>query len=395
MKKFFLTILLVVMLLSLRGLALAERPDAPAFTSHDNKETVYINKLNSSLKIKWTKVSGATKYNVAVKLLDGEPNPSNNEKGVSLVNKQTSNNYVLISRSKLQSGKWLKVAVSAVNRDGSSSWPSMYLYLSSSGSSSSSQKTTTTKTTTTSLHSAQARSSASSYVDKTINKTIQSGSALKALQNGKSVVFMFEGAGTSLSTSKRSGALCVIVQMKNGKPFIAYECSNCSTVPDYPKKPAYNEGTDMPIVVDGIYSITSCNHQGKYASVHIKNGVKVVRFNESNAKNGYSSTSNAINMHRRSSSGVGFNWADKSKGVNGKGANSTGCFLIGSWDSGKQYTEYTKFLKTLGVIGSGSWNQKISKTGTSLGVVVVDRTQAKEYLTDLYGSSGARKIMGQ
>ena len=86
----------------------------PTITSHDDRETVYLNELGDTMKITWTDVSAADSFWYSVKLLDGAPESSDNEAGVVIAeNKSTTNNSVSIDTDDLVVGKWLKIWVQA------------------------------------------------------------------------------------------------------------------------------------------------------------------------------------------------------------------------------------------------------------------------------------------
>lgn len=208
-----------------------------------------------------------------------------------------------------------------------------------------------------------------------INNTY--ASQLTTAQKQGTVVFMFEGAGNDLSSSRRMGAMCVVV--KNGS--VAYLNRNSSTIPDYPFNPAQNEGTDMPTVKSGIYSFSTVNHLSKYAALNV-NGAQVVR--HSSKTSYYSSTSSGINVHRRSS--------DTLPSTSAGWVNSAGCLIIGK--TGTASTgEYAKFIQAVGIVGSGAaGNAKY--TSAKSGKIVIDRSLAGSYLTSVGYSSGALSLLG-
>lgn len=191
------------------------------------------------------------------------------------------------------------------------------------------------------------------------------------------MVFMFEGAGNSNSSSKRMNAMCLVV--KNGD--IAYLNRNCSTIPDYPFDPAKNEGTAMPTIRSGIYSYKTVNHRGQYAALNVIDA-PVVRFSsKSSFKN---STSQAINVHRRDSNDI----APASKSW----VNSAGCFLVGQ--SGTSSSgEYAKFIQTLGIVAPGASGSSAYKYSLG-GKIVVDRVYAYSYLSSVGYSDSAIKAIG-
>ena len=230
-----------------------------------------------------------------------------------------------------------------------------------------------------------------SYVKQTINlyvsKDIKNG---KYLAKGQAMIFMFEGAGASSDTTKRQFALCVVVRLNtSGLPEIVYENNNCSTIPDQPKYTytySNSDGTtytqDCATVPDGVYKVTETNHQGKYGALNTS-ATNIVRFNTGTYVNGRSATGAGFNVHGRTSSWV-------ATGSN-ESANSKGCILIGT-----SKIEQNEFMhKVLGVAGeaSSSYYPKFSgSVRNAAGCIVIDRTQAKDYLIGIYGETGAKLV---
>lgn len=189
-------------------------------------------------------------------------------------------------------------------------------------------------------------------------------------------VFFFEGVGNNSSSGSRMNAMCVVV--KNGR--ITYINCNSSTIPDDPFSPWKNGNTDMPTLKSGIYNFTTVNHKG-YAALNVSNG-KVVRHSSQNSY--YNSTSDQINIHRRSSNSINNSWV-----------NSAGCLIVGSTPSNKNSSdnEYARFIQAVGIVGSnGSSNQGYTSYVT--GKVVVDRSYAGNYLRNIGYSNGAISGLG-
>lgn len=203
------------------------------------------------------------------------------------------------------------------------------------------------------------------------------GSSFTSAQKTGTLVFMFEGVGSNSSSTKRMNAMCVVV--KNGK--IVYINRNCSTIPDYPFDPAKNGGDPMPTIKSGIYSFTTVNHRGKYAALNVSNA-SVVRFNSQNSY--YSSTSSAINVHRRDSNSIA--------AASASWVNSAGCLLVGASGTGSS-SEYAKFIKALGIV-SGSASATSTYSTYITGKIVIDRTYAYSYLSAVGYTDGAIKAIG-
>ena len=130
----------------------------------------------------------------------------------------------------------------------------------------------------------------------------------------------------------------------------------------------------MPTVKAGTYTLVTRNHHDKYAALRVCNA-KVVRYHSATSA-GYDSTSPYINMHHRTD--------------NTLSTNSAGCQLVGSCSN--NFKEYTDFLKACGVISSGTWDQLVTQDSEK-GILIIDRSQAYDYLAAIYGASEAHKIM--
>ena len=192
------------------------------------------------------------------------------------------------------------------------------------------------------------------------------------------LVFMFEGVGNNSSTSKRENAMCVVV--KNGN--IVYINRNSSSIPDYPFSPSKNDNTPMPILKSGVYNFSTLNHKGNYAALHINGDANVVRFRSTN--DWYSSTSSAINIHRKSSDSV----ADWNKSW----VNSAGCQLIGKTGTSSS-SEYAKFIQSVGIVNSNASGD--SKYSYSVnGKYILDRSYAYNYMRSIGYSDSAIKAIG-
>lgn len=191
------------------------------------------------------------------------------------------------------------------------------------------------------------------------------------------LIFMFEGVGNSSSTSKRENAMCVVV--KNGN--IVYINKNSSSIPDYPFLPSKNGGDPMPTLKSGIYNFSTVNHRNQYAALRVQNA-NVVRFRS--ASSWYSSTSSAINIHRKSS--------DNIASRNASWVNSAGCQLVGKAGTSSS-SEYAMFIKSVGIVNnSASGNSKYNYSVS--GKYILDRTYAHDYMRNIGYSENAIKAIG-
>ena len=221
------------------------------------------------------------------------------------------------------------------------------------------------------------------------------------LENGKSVVFFFDGCSDNVDDSTYGNynkyhlsAYCAVVKKVNGVLKIVYESENCSTIPDNPRNTSLNDGTAVPTVLDGVYNIVSTNHLGRYASLRIADSSGSVPVIRCTLSSSYISTSNAINIHARSNfSGT------PTDGISSTSFSSTGCFLVGL--TGNNWSGYNNFINAvLGISNaiittpySGGQQTKCTE-GVDKGVVVVDRSQYKSQLAAIYGADNSFSANG-
>lgn len=244
------------------------------------------------------------------------------------------------------------------------------------------------------------------YVNKVINEHLQTDRVLRNLfftntyGYSRSAVFMIEGAGSDLSTSRRMAAMCVVIQNINGEPTVVYVNRNCTTIPDYVRNENGANGENTcPIIKDGVWTITTRNHshvmskEKRYAALNIGDANNALRFYASSYKN---DTVTGVNIHARSSNDIA--------PFDGGWANSTGCFNIGKINNNQ--TEYDNFINIVtGVSGAKPYGSKFVTTPTicsqcgtinqdhdviarmDMGVVIVNRELYETQLEKLYGSS--------
>ena len=129
-----------------------DAPGEVTFEGYSNNQTIYYDEISSQgLSLKWIAAKNAVKYLVSAKILDGEPTDSSDDKAVDilynrdeLVDGDHFENYpvrtVPIAKNDLKIGKWLKVAVAAVNAEGVERWSVLNLFVTSSQSVSGSEE---------------------------------------------------------------------------------------------------------------------------------------------------------------------------------------------------------------------------------------------------------------
>ena len=209
------------------------------------------------------------------------------------------------------------------------------------------------------------------YIDTMMKYYINNNSTLSgALTAGKSVVFMFEGGSDYYDTYKyidgsgqtRLQAVCIVVQMSGGKATIAFYSEKCSSIPDNANyvTPGY-ETSGSTTILDGIYKMTTVNHNGNYAA-HTTN-CYTGWYNPYAGSTGYSSSCIGINIHTRAISYC-----------QSGGGNSMGCQLIGYGASSSN--EYNQFMKVVTGCTFNAYDgtqRTFSSTGTYTGYYVLDR----------------------
>lgn len=115
------------------------------------------------------------------------------------------------------------------------------------------------------------------YIDVMMKYYLNNNSKLTtALDNGKSVVFMFEGGSDNYTNSNysdcaddiRNQAVVIVVKKNSaGDVYIAYYNEDCSSIPDDANRCTGAAYSGSTTVMDGIYSIVTCNHTGPYAAL--------------------------------------------------------------------------------------------------------------------------------
>ena len=102
--------------------------DTPDITSHEKLST---HCTDEDLYVEWDPVDCATDYTIAAKKLNGEPKFNDNEAGTNITFSRTDNCQIKINKSKLEVGKYYKVALCATNtKQGvSSDWASVYILM--------------------------------------------------------------------------------------------------------------------------------------------------------------------------------------------------------------------------------------------------------------------------
>ena len=214
------------------------------------------------------------------------------------------------------------------------------------------------------------------YIDVMMKYYINNYSSLQtALDNGKSVIFMFEGGSDKYDSYKyvdacgstRLQAVCIVVKKNSsGNAYIAFSSENCSSIPDDANWVSQGyETSGSTTILDGIYGFQTINHNGNYAgfNTYCTTGWYIPY----SGYDGYAGYCNGINIHTRGVSycgGASYGWA-----------NSAGCQVIGYGASSSN--EYNNFVKTVAGISFNAYDgtQRCYSSGQYVdkGYYVVDR----------------------
>ena len=228
-------------------------------------------------------------------------------------------------------------------------------------------------------------STAQTYIDVMMRYYLNNNSKLRTtLDNGLSVVFMFEGgsdyywSGNDYNNSAydvRDQAVVIVVQKNaSGNAYIDFYSENCSSIPGDPSwctGAAYSGSTT---ILDGIYPFYTTNHTGPYAALQLdmsaSNGYGY--YTPSYDPDGFKNGCSGINVHTRASdiaagSDLGWAWSE-------------GCQVIGSGSTSSNV--FNGFMQSVCNISWYPWIDyyaspknlnTFASTGTHKGYYVVDR----------------------
>ena len=237
------------------------------------------------------------------------------------------------------------------------------------------------------------------YIEMMLKYYINTNSNIQtALLNGQSAIFMFEGGSDYYKPAEneasnydntlsdiRKQSTVIVVQVKNKVASIKFYSEFCSSIPSDPQ---------FAILVDGIYTVKTHNHQDLYGALQIvQNGKQCIKAPDSN-KEGVWVEAEGINIHTRASLTAGGTYADGTEWY-----WSEGCQLIGSGENTENI--FNKFMKDVTGIDYNVWvdytanPQKFNKlktTGETVGYYVIDRQLALDGLTELYSDAALAKI---
>lgn len=224
------------------------------------------------------------------------------------------------------------------------------------------------------------------YIDMMMEYHLSTNPTLQStLANGKSVIFMFEGGSDNYpgngysesSSNQRNQAVCIVVKQVNGVNQIVFYNENSSSLP---AQPSYCEGDQQTAILDGIYSVYTWNHQGRYGALQIN--VNQGLYTPAANRNGVIKSASGINIHTRMNLESG----------SPSSAWSWGCQLIGYGNtSGNAFNEFMKCVANINFNVWTSWSPKsytkLSSTGSTVGYYVLDRQLAKDGMTSIYNNN--------
>ena len=225
------------------------------------------------------------------------------------------------------------------------------------------------------------------YIDTMMKHYLNTQSKLRtALDNGKNVIFMFEGGSDNYPSNTyedsaydtRTQAVVIVVKKDaSGKAYIAFSCEDCSSIPDDPDDCTGAAHYGAVTIVDGIYSIQTWNHTGPYGALNTSasTGYYTPPSNQDGAMNGCS----GVNIHTRTSASSGGGW-------------SLGCQVIGYGNSSAN--KFNEFMKEVAGITYNVWVSYKSALYTitayrDMGYYVLDRQLGCENASGTYFGSGS------
>ena len=186
------------------------------------------------------------------------------------------------------------------------------------------------------------------YIDTMMKHYFNSYSKLTtALDNGKNVIFMFEGGSDNYPSNtyedsaydtRTQGVVIVVKKNSSGNAYIAFYSENCSSLPDDPDDctgAAYSGATTL---LDGIYGVQTTNHTGPYGALNTY--ATTGYYTPPGDQDGFVNGAVGINVHTRTSAGSGGGW-------------SLGCQVIGYGNSSAN--EFNAFMKAVTGITYNVW----------------------------------------
>ena len=212
------------------------------------------------------------------------------------------------------------------------------------------------------------------YIDGRIRKYLSDSRVKASLNEGLSIILMFEGGSDNYNESKpsyslgkrtpRNQAVVIVIQKISGQGKIVYWDENCSSLPDDPQNISIRDCSGNTTIYDGIYSVYRTIHSN-YNALNVRdmngNGAFDGFYISTDAPEGKTAACSGINIHTRTS-------------YNTSGSNnawSEGCQLVGNVAS------FKKFMSIF------------STSGNKVGIYIVDRQLAKTGMKALYGNETA------
>ncbi|MBQ7346093.1 MAG: hypothetical protein IJW45_08555, partial [Oscillospiraceae bacterium] len=225
------------------------------------------------------------------------------------------------------------------------------------------------------------------YIDGMMHYYLNTYSSLRTtLDNGKSVIFMFEGGSDNYPSNTyedsdydtRTQAVVIVVQEdSSGNAKIVFYCEDCSSIPDDPDDCTGAAYSGATTIADGIYGFQTTNHTGPYGALntYASQGYYTPPSNQ----NGYFNGCSGINIHTRTSAGSGGGW-------------SLGCQVIGYGNSSSN--AFNNFMKAVAGITYNVWVTYKSAlytitAGIDKGYYVLDRQLSLENASGVKYGSGS------
>ena len=225
------------------------------------------------------------------------------------------------------------------------------------------------------------------YIDTMMKHYLNTQSKLRtALDNGKNVIFMFEGGSDNYPSNtyedsaydtRTQGVVIVVKKDSSGNAYIAFSCEDSSSLPDDPDDCTGAAHYGAVTIIDGIYGITTVNHTGPYGA--LATDASRGYYTPPADQDGYMNGCSGVHIHTRTSAGSGGGW-------------SLGCQVIGYGNSSAN--KFNEFMKEVAGITYNVWVSYKSAlytitSGRDMGYYVLDRQLACENASGTYFGSGS------
>lgn len=186
-------------------------------------------------------------------------------------------------------------------------------------------------------------STARNYIDTMMHYYLNNSKLRSTLDDGLSVIFMFEGGSDNYQQGStyandpydvRNQAVVIVVQKNaSGQPYVDFWAENCSSIPGDPSWCTGNAYEGSTTILDGIYPFYTTNHTGPYAALQLDmsatNGYAY--YTPSWNPDGFKNGASGINVHTRAEniaagSDLGYAWSEGCQVISSGSTSATNYF---------------------------------------------------------------------